>query len=126
MLTLVAPSSMTADQQTLWLASAVDALDGIRASEVQKVSAEIRRSITRHNQLVPAVCEAVAELRKERSAQARRQLECERDLLPPPKKHIADRDRRYFTASDWAELNEHLQRMGSTVRYGSNGERMAA
>lgn len=64
MLGLVAPSSMTVDQQTLWLASAVDALDGIRASEVAAVSAEVRRSVKRHNDIVPEIAKLVAERRK--------------------------------------------------------------
>jgi hypothetical protein len=44
--------------------------------------------------------------------------------LRQPRKHIADRDRRNFTTSDWAELNEHLERMGSPVRYSSEGKRV--
>jgi hypothetical protein len=67
MLSLVAPSSMTADQQTVWLASAVDALEDIRADEVRHVSAEVRRSITRHNQIVPEIAKLVAERRAAKS-----------------------------------------------------------
>jgi hypothetical protein len=61
---LVAPVSMSADQQTLWLASAVDALEGIRASEVEVVSAEIRRSVTRTSQIVPEIARLVADRRR--------------------------------------------------------------
>jgi hypothetical protein len=68
MLTLVAPSSMTVDQQTLWLASAVDALADIRTDEVRQISAEVRRSVTRHTQIVPAIAERVAELRSRKYA----------------------------------------------------------
>ena len=63
MLVLVAPTSMTAEQQELWLRAAVDALEDIRANEVAEVSAQIRRSITRPNQIVPAIAEKVAEKR---------------------------------------------------------------
>jgi hypothetical protein len=60
MLALVAPSTMSAEQQTLWLAAAVDSLEDIRADEVHKVSAEVRRSVQRHNQIVPKLAELVA------------------------------------------------------------------
>jgi hypothetical protein len=66
-LTLVAPSSMTVDQQTLWLASAVDALADIRAAEVQAVSSEVRRTATRHNQIVPEIAKLVAARRSRKS-----------------------------------------------------------
>jgi hypothetical protein len=62
-LKLVAPVSMDSDAQLAWIASAVDALEGIRAEEVKAVSAELRRSVTRHNQIVPEVAKLVAEKR---------------------------------------------------------------
>jgi hypothetical protein len=52
-LKLVAPISMSADAQLVWLQAAVDALDGIHAHEVAAVSAELRRSVTRPSQIVP-------------------------------------------------------------------------
>lgn len=121
-LSLVVPVTMTADQQALWIASAVDALSDIRASEVEEVSCEVRRSITRHQQIVPEIAKLVAEHRSQRS-KAQAQLAEDRAMaaLPPVKQHVADRDRRNFTASDWAELNEHLAAMGSTVRYRPDG-----
>lgn len=70
MLGLVAPSSMTVDQQTLWLASAVDALEGIRASEVAAISAQVRRSVKRHNDIVPEIAKLVAERRNNPSAKS--------------------------------------------------------
>lgn len=66
MLALVAPSSMTTEQQELWLRAAVDALDGIRADEVAHVSAEVRRTVVRHNQIVPEIAKLVAARRAER------------------------------------------------------------
>ena len=63
MLSLVAPVTMSADQQTLWLASAVDSLQGIGVGEVEMVSLEVRRSVTRPSQIVPEIAKLVAEKR---------------------------------------------------------------
>ena len=71
MLALVAPSSMTSEQQELWLRAALDALQDIRADEVAHVSAEVRRAVTRHNQIVPEIAKLVALRRAERSNAAR-------------------------------------------------------
>lgn len=71
MLALVAPSSMTTEQQELWLRAAVDALEDIRADEVAHVSAEVRRAVTRHNQIVPEICKRVALKREEQGKRAR-------------------------------------------------------
>ena len=49
--------------QIAWLCSAVDALEDIRASEVAAISAELRRTITRHNQIVPEIAKLVAQKR---------------------------------------------------------------
>jgi hypothetical protein len=59
-LKLVAPVSMDDAAQIAWLASAVDALEDIRADEVRAISAELRRSVTRHNQIVPEISKLVA------------------------------------------------------------------
>jgi hypothetical protein len=67
MLALVAPSSMTAEQQEMWLRAAVDALDGIRPDEVAAISAEVRRSVVRHNQIVPEIAKLVAARRDARA-----------------------------------------------------------
>jgi hypothetical protein len=114
MLGLVAPVTMTTDQQTVWIASAVDALADIRASEVAEVSMEVRRTVTRPSQIVPEIAKLVGE----RRARSRRiaELDPPKDALPPPPKHIMDRDRKNFTAEDWAELSAHLEKMGSPVR----------
>lgn len=64
MLKLVAPASMAADAQLSWIASAVDALEDIRAAEVKAASAEIRRSVTRPAQIVPEIARLVSERRK--------------------------------------------------------------
>lgn len=62
-LKLVAPITMTADAQMVWLQAACDALEGIRSDEVQAVSAELRRKVTRHSQIVPTIAELVAQKR---------------------------------------------------------------
>ena len=62
-LKLVAPVSMDDHAQVAWIATAVDALEDIRASEVAAISAELRRSITRHNQIVPEIAKMVAQRR---------------------------------------------------------------
>lgn len=127
MLGLVAPVTMSADQQTLWLASAVEALQDIRAQEVCAVSMEVRRTVNRPSQIVPEVAKLVGERRKREREMERSRAEAdEARLLPPPRKHVMDRDRSSFTAADWAELNEYLERQGSPVRYSSDGKRLAA
>jgi hypothetical protein len=67
MLTLVAPTSMTTEQQELWLRAAADSLEGIRAAEVSAISAELRRTVTRPNQIVPEIAKLVAARRGSRA-----------------------------------------------------------
>lgn len=55
---------MMADAQLSWIASAIDALEGIRAAEVAAISAEIRRSVTRPAQIVPEIARLVSEKRQ--------------------------------------------------------------
>lgn len=59
-LKLVAPSNMGAEQQTVWLHAAVDALEDIRADEVRAISAELRRKVTRPAQIVPEIANLVS------------------------------------------------------------------
>ncbi len=66
-LKLVAPASMNADAQMAWIASACDALEGIRSEEVRHVSAEVRRSVTRPAQIVPEIARLVSLLRHRRA-----------------------------------------------------------
>ena len=126
MLGLVAPVTMSADQQTLWLASAVEALQDIRANEVEAVSLEVRRSVTRPSQIVPRIAELVAARRAEQR-RISRQIAEEREvkLMLPARRHTMDRDRSKFEAEDWAELNEYLEKQGSKVRYSSDGKKLA-
>jgi hypothetical protein len=124
MLALVAPITMSGDQQTMWISSAVDALDDIRLNEVLAVSLEVRRFATRPSQIVPEIARRVSE----RRAHQRFISEHEQKALPGPpvKRHIADRERHNFKPEDWAELNEWLESQGSKVRYGSDGKKLAA
>ena len=119
MLGLVAPITMSADQQTVWLASAVDALRDIRPDEVAAVSLEVRRTVTRPSQIVPEIARLVAEKRARNARIA--EIAEPVNALPPPKPHVMDRDRRYFTPDDWAELSQHLESQGSSVRYSPDG-----
>jgi hypothetical protein len=121
MLGLVAPVTMTVDQQSLWIVSAVDALQGIRAAEVEAISMEVRRSVNRPSQIVPKIAELVAARRAHKSWIAEHSAPV--NALPPPPKHIAERDRKDFGPNDWAELNRWLESQGAKARYNSNGER---
>jgi hypothetical protein len=62
-LKLVAPITMSADAQMVWLQAAADALHDIRADEVHAISAELRRSVTRPAQIVPEIAKLVGEKR---------------------------------------------------------------
>jgi hypothetical protein len=127
MLGLVAPVTMSADQQTLWLASAVETLGDITAAELRDVSVQVRRTVKHPAQIVPEISRLV-EAQRERESH-RRQLDREMSealTMLPAKRHIMDRDRDTFTASDWAELNEYLESQGSVVRYSSDGTKLAA
>jgi hypothetical protein len=70
-LKLVAPITMSADAQVVWLQAAVDALEDIRAEEVAVISAELRRTVTRPSQIVPEIAKLVAEHRRRSSFTAR-------------------------------------------------------
>jgi hypothetical protein len=69
MLAVVAPTSMSIDQQDTFLQAVMGALDrlGIRSDEVEAVSAEVLAKIVRHQQMVHAISEAVDAKRKARS-----------------------------------------------------------
>lgn len=76
MLALVAPISMTVEQQELWLRAAVDSLEDIRPQEVVAISAELRRSVTRPSQIVPEIARLVAEKRKRLTTHASSDRPC--------------------------------------------------
>jgi hypothetical protein len=111
---------MGADAQTLWLAAAVDALTDIRASEVEAVSAEVRRSVTRPGQIVPEIARLVGE----RRARESRMRELSRPALEAPRRiPVMDRRGQPMSEDDTAELNAILERLGATARYCKDGSR---
>lgn len=123
-LALVAPITMTTEQQELWLRAAADALQDIRGDEIAAVITEVRRTVTRPSQIVPEIARLVADRRKRAGEIARLRAENDESYcLPRAQKHIADRDRRTFGPSDWAELNDYLETQGSIVRYRDDGTR---
>lgn len=111
MLGLVAPSSMTADQQTLWLVSAVDALEDIRASEVAHISAQVRRTVKRHNDIVPEIAKLVAERRKENAESARR------NAYPPPPPEPPRQPGPPLTAKEIAAMPKWLKDTGLRIGF---------
>jgi hypothetical protein len=94
------------EQQEVWLRAAIDALEDIRADEVQKVSAEVRRSVTRHNQIVPAIAERVSQLRRERSRLR------DYPALPPPPMPSAPPPPKPFTQDEIDRMPKWLRDMG--------------
>jgi hypothetical protein len=80
MLVLVAPVTMTTEQRETFLRGAADALEDITAGEVRAVSAEVRRSITRINQMVPEISRLVAEKRKRAVHSSDRPINREREI----------------------------------------------
>lgn len=64
MLALVAPITMTTEQQEVWLRAAIDGLEDIRPEEVSAVSLEVRRLVTRPSQIVHEISRLVDERRK--------------------------------------------------------------
>ena len=109
MLALVAPSTMTAEQQTLWLAAAVDSLQDIRPEEIAKVSAEVRRSVQRHNQVVPKIAELVA---RDRASRANRITAP--NVYPPEPKRLPEPP---LGADEIAKMPRWLQDMGLRVGF---------
>ena len=120
MLGLVAPVTMTADQQALWIVSAVDALSDIRASEVAEVSMEVRRSVQRPSQIVPKIAELVAAKRERQRGRIEPLPSIEG---PPPKRPVMDRRGEPMSEEETAELNDILERLGAKARYRADGSR---
>jgi hypothetical protein len=112
MLALVAPSSMTTEQQEMWLRAAVDALDGIGADEVREVSAQVRRTVIRHTQVVPEIAKLVAERRAERSRIA--QMGHPLAHLPSPPPQI---DSSPLTDEELERMPRYLREVGLRVGY---------
>jgi hypothetical protein len=121
MLGLVAPVTMSPDQQTLWLASAIDALRDIRASEVSEVSMEVRRTVTRPSQIVPEIAKLVSEKRSRSSRM--RQLDTPLIEGPRPKRNVMEHRGEPMSEEETEELNGILEKLGAIARYRSDGSR---
>lgn len=124
MLAIVAPVTMSSDQQEVWLRAAVDALEGIHPTEVADVSLEVRRSVTRPSQIVPEIARLVAEHRAEKSRLHRIRAENEAiSSLPPPKRPVMDRRGEPMSEEETAELNGILEKLRATARYRTDGSK---
>lgn len=100
---LVAPITMSADQQTLWLASAVEALAGFTAEEVAAVSIDVRQTVTRPSQIVPEIARLIPELRERRRIMALPKREIVEIPRPEPKP---------FTDDEIARMSKATRDMG--------------
>ncbi len=119
-LALVAPITMSVEQQELWLRAAADALQDIHGSEVAAVSVELRRTVTRPSQIVPEIARLVAERRARQNsiAQATQPV-----WGPPIRKPVMDRRGEPMSQEDTDELNTTLEKFNATARYRSDGSR---
>jgi hypothetical protein len=105
-LKLVAPITMSADAQMVWLQAAVDALEDIRADEVSAISAELRRTVTRPSQIVPEIAKLVAQkrARSEKTTSAPSPYFAEREITAraDEMRAAARKDRRKLSdAFEW-------------------------
>lgn len=119
MLALVAPVTMTSEQQEMWLRAAIDSLKDIRPDELAAVSLEVRRSVTRPSQIVPEVARLVAE-RRGRETRFREAVALP---APPIRKPVMDRRGEPMSEEDTDELNAILEKLGATARYRPDGSR---
>jgi hypothetical protein len=123
MLAIVAPTSMSIDQQTVFLQAALKALDslGINAEEVAAVAPQVIAKVVRHQQIVHEISEAVSEKR----ARNRRisDMDWHRDSSPLTYTPVMDRRGEPMSEADTAQLNEQLAAAGATARYRQDGSR---
>ena len=125
MLTLVAPVTMSTEQQEIWLRAAIDSLDGIRPREVIAVSQEVRANVIRHSQIIPKIRELVA-------ANRARETRINQAALPPPThretyyRDMLTHRGKPMSVEDTAELNRQLARLGATKRYRPDGSKYDA
>lgn len=119
-LKLVAPTTMSADSQSVWLQAAVDALDGIRAAEVAAVSLEIRRSVTRVHQIIPEIAKLVHARRAKTSSNTTVSpyfVEKRINGEEQRRRAAAKTQREINEADDWARSERKAARIGF-VPYG--------
>jgi hypothetical protein len=117
MLALVAPTSMSTEQQELWLRAALDTMIDIRPDEVAAVSLEVRRKVTRPAQIVPEIANLVAQRRTE----ARKMSEY--SSFPPPPAQKEPEPYKPFTDEEIERMPKWLRdtglRSGFLVRVGN-------
>lgn len=118
-LALVAPITMSTDQQEMWLRAAIDTLYDIRPDELAAVSLQVRKSVTRPSQIVPEIARLVAERRASRA----RINELVAIPAPSRPKPVMDRRGEPMSEEDTAELNRILEGLGATARYRPDGSR---
>jgi hypothetical protein len=119
-LALVVPVGMTEEARREWLLVAWETLKHLPPDILHHGCEAARKTADHPSKIVPAIIAATDDWMKSRRSCVQ---PVEQVCLPLPKKHIMDRDRRTFQESDWAELNEYLERMGSVVRYRPDGTR---
>lgn len=120
-LALVVPVGMTEEARREWLAVAWATLKHLPADLLSAACQEARKSCDHPSKIVPAIT-AYAEPRLQSRTRFEREYPST-PCLPPPPKHVMERDRSTFGPNDWRELNVHLERMGSKVRYRDDGSR---
>ena len=115
MLALVIPTSMNSEQQELWLRAAVDALEDISPREVQMVSAEVRRTVTRPPQIVPEIARLVAERRTK--AQQERDFRAKMENYPPAPPEKPKEPQPPMTAQEIARMPKWIRDIGIRVGF---------
>jgi len=123
MLAIVAPTSMSIDQQTVFLQAALKALDslGINAEEVAFVAPQVIAKVVRHQQIIHEISEAVSAKRARN--QRISDSDWHRDSEPLRKRPVMDRRGEPMTAAETDELNRELERVGAFARYRMDGSR---
>lgn len=122
-LALVVPAGMTEESRRDWLAVAWGTLKHLPADLLRAGCDEARKTCDHPSKLVPAIVAYAEPLLRQRQRFEREYAPVETASLPPPGKHIMERDRKTFGPNEWAELSQHLECMGSNVRYRSDGTR---
>jgi len=118
---LVRPSNMSEEGARLFIASALETLEGISAAEIEVVILEVRRAVTRPAQIVPEICRLVSERRK--SHRQSREYDTLALPGPPVKRDVMDRRGQPMSQEDTDELNKRLEWSGATARYRVDGSR---
>ncbi len=120
-LALVVPVGMTEEARREWLAVAWATLKHLPPDLLAQGCAEARKTADHPSKIVPTIT-TYAEPRLRDRSRFEREYPSQ-VCLPPPPKHVMERDRAKFGPNDWRELSDHLERMGSSVRYRPNGDR---